>query len=357
MQKCLRFALALVTALVAASCQTIGAGSLRRDRIDYVRAIGDSWKEQTLLNIVKLRYLDPPVFMDVSSVISSYQLESEVSVSAEIFPHSPTDINVSPGVRGTYTDHPTISYTPLTGQRFINSLLRPILPQTIFAMVGAGHPADFILQTTVRAINGIYNYSVSPPRARRADPQFYLLTETLRRIQQAGALGVRIEKRGDQEATIISFRRKAGEDVEKDILFVMEALGLNPKRDEFPLTFGLLQRSPDEVALLTRSMQEILSELSAGVEVPEQDLSEGRATTRPLSDPDADPRSYPLVRIQAGSGRPPDAYAAVRYRNYWFWINDRDLNSKRVFMFLMMFSSLAETGAVPQTPIITIPAN
>jgi hypothetical protein len=47
----------------------------------------------------------------------------------------------------------------------------------------------------------------------------------------------------------------------------------------------------------------------------------------------------------------------VRYRNYWFWIDDRDLNSKRLFMFLMMFSSLAETGAVPQTPIITIPAN
>lgn len=355
MQTCLRFALALVTALAVAGCQTIGAGSLRRDRIDYVRAIGESWKEQTLLNIVKLRYLDPPVFMDVSSVISSYQLESQVSVSAEIFPHSPTDINVSPGVRGTYTDHPTISYTPLTGQRFINSLLRPILPQTIFAMVGAGHPADFILQTTVRAINGIYNYSVSPARARRADPQFYLVTETLRRIQQAGALAVRIEKRGDQEVTIVSFRRKAGEDVEKDIRFVMDALGLNPKRDEFPLTFGLIQRSPDEIALLTRSMQEILSELSAGVEVPEQDLSEGRATPRPPSDPD--PRNAPLVRIQAGSGQPPDAYAAVRYRNYWFWINDRDLNSKRVFMFLMMFSSLAETGAVPQMPIITIPAN
>jgi hypothetical protein len=102
-------------------------------------------------------------------------------------------------------------------------------------------------------------------------------------------------------------------------------------------------------------MQEILSELSAGVEVPEQDLSEGRATPRPPLDTDA--RKYPLVRIQASSGRPLNAYAAVRYRDYWFWIDDRDLNSKRVFMFLMMFSSLAETGAVPQTPIITIPAN
>jgi len=144
--------------------------------------------------------------------------------------------------------------------------------------------------------------------------------------------------------------------VEKDIRFVKDALGLNPNNDEFLLTFGLVHRSPDEIALLTRSMQEILSELSAGVEVPEQDLIEGRATPRPRPDPDADPRNYPLVRIQSSGGRPLDAYAAVSYRNYWFWIDDRDLNSKRVFMFLMMFSSLAETGAVPQRPIITIPA-
>ena len=319
--------------------------------------MGDSWKEQMLLNIVGLRYLDPPVFLDVSSVISSYQLESQVSITSEIFPKSPIDTNVSPGVRGTYTDRPTISYTPLTGQRFINSLLRPILPQTIFAMIGAGHPADFILQATVRAINGIYNYAASPPRARRADPQFYLVTEAIRRIQQTGALGVRIEKRGDQYVTFISFRRKVDDDVEKDIRFVKDALGLNPNNDEFPLTAGPQQRRPDDIALLTRSMQEILSELTAGVEVPEQDLNEGRATPRPPPDPNADPRSFPVLRIHASSGRSPDAYAAVRYRDYWFWIDDRDLNSKRVFMFLMMFSSLAETGAVPQTPIITIPAN
>jgi hypothetical protein len=50
------------------------------------------------------------------------------------------------------------------------------------------------------------------------------VTEAIRRIQQAGALDVRIEKRGDQEVTIISFRRKVANDVEKDISFVKDAL-------------------------------------------------------------------------------------------------------------------------------------
>jgi hypothetical protein len=47
----------------------------------------------------------------------------------------------------------------------------------------------------------------------------------------------------------------------------------------------------------------------------------------------------------------------VRYRDYWFWIDDRDVYSRRVFTFLMMFTSIAETGVAPQAPIITIPAN
>jgi hypothetical protein len=72
---------------------------------------------------------------------------------------------------------------------------------------------------------------------------------------------------------------------------------------------------------------------------------------------EARPESYPLAHIRSGAERPADAYAAVRYRDYWFWIDDRDVRSKRVFTFLLMFSSIAESGTVPQAPIITIPAN
>jgi hypothetical protein len=97
-----------------------------------------------------------------------------------------------------------------------------------------------------------------------------------------------------------------------------------------------------------------MAELAAGIDVPEQDLLEGRATPRDLSPAGA--AVAPLVRIRSGSDRPLDAYAAVRYRDHWFWVDDRDLGSKRMFMFLMIFSSLAETGAVPQAPVLTIPA-
>ena len=55
----------------------------------------------------------------------------------------------------------------------------------------------------------------------------------------------------------------------------------------------------------------------------------------------------PLLTIYSGTQPPTGAFAAVRYGRSSFWVDDRDLNSKRVFMFLRMFSSLAETGVVP----------
>ena len=47
-----------------------------KDRFDYITAISDSGKSQMLLNVVKLRYGDTPVFLDMSSVINQYTVEA-----------------------------------------------------------------------------------------------------------------------------------------------------------------------------------------------------------------------------------------------------------------------------------------
>lgn len=368
--------------LSIAGCQSIGPGTIPRDRLDYAGAIADSWKEQTLLNIIRLRYFDTPTFMDVASVISSYQLQGEVEFSREIFPENSRSNSRAFGAKGIYTDRPTISYSPLAGEKFVNSLLRPIPPQAVFAMVIAGHQAEYIFQATVRAFNDVYNYSGLPSRARGEDPEFSRVTAALRRIQQAGALGMRIERRADPrdrarasrrgegardtgaedwvsvEETWIFFRDRVDERTAEDIRFVRQALGVHADAKELRLVFGSLRQRENEIALLTRSIMEILLELSAGVEVPEQHLAEGRA--RPLPRRAAarsDPPGYPIVHIQSGSEAPRDAYVAVRYRGHSFWIDDRDLDSKRVFTFLRMFSAIAETGVAPQFPVLTIPAN
>ena len=52
------FAAIAILALSLGACTSIGPATVVRDRTDYGSSIGNSWKEQTLLNIVKLRYSD-----------------------------------------------------------------------------------------------------------------------------------------------------------------------------------------------------------------------------------------------------------------------------------------------------------
>ena len=61
--------------LFVCGCRSIGPGTVPRDRFEYSGSISESWKRQTLLNIMRLRYLDPPTFVDVGQIVAGYSLE------------------------------------------------------------------------------------------------------------------------------------------------------------------------------------------------------------------------------------------------------------------------------------------
>jgi hypothetical protein len=359
-----RLALGLAMLLLLTACASIGPGSMNRDRQDYAEAIAGSWKEQMLLNIVKLRYADAPMFLEVSSIISSYQLQSQVSlmatVSSGLTPNLPDTVGrgISLGGAGIYTDKPTISYTPLQGEKFTRSLLRPIAPAALFQLIGAGYPADIMFQLTTRAINGVYNRSDRAMGNRDADPEFHQVLDALRRLQLSEAIGFRLEKRGPEESSLITFHcKKLTPAVEQDSRFLRTTLGLRPDARELALTFGAVPRNDQEVALLTRSALEILLELGARVEAPASDVQSGSTYPTLPSSPNAGLRDQPLVAIHSATEPPADAFVAVHYHQHWFWIDNRDFRSKSIFSFLLIVMSLAETGVAPQAPVITVPAN
>jgi len=62
------------------------------------------------------------------------------------------------------------------------------------------------------------------------------------------------------------------------------------------------------------------------------------------------------VRIYSGKQKPASAYAAVRYRDYWFWVDNGDLRTKRALTVVMFFFTLADTGNAEKLPLVTIPA-
>jgi hypothetical protein len=103
-------------------------------------------------------------------------------------------------------------------------------------------------------------------------------------------------------------------------------------------------------------MLEIMAEIGSGIDVPEKDVEEQRVTPAPVFEGSTEPALAPILRVRCTAGKPDDAYAAAQYRGHWFWIDDRDVPSKRLFSFLMMLFSLAETGGHPNLPVLTIPA-
>ena len=68
--------------LLMASCSSMGPKTIPRDQFDYGNSIAGAAREQILANIVGLRYVEAPLFVNVSSVINQYGLEGEVALDA-----------------------------------------------------------------------------------------------------------------------------------------------------------------------------------------------------------------------------------------------------------------------------------
>ena len=350
-----KITLAVVAILFLANCAGIGPRTIPRDRFDYSSAISNSWKKQMLLNMIKIRYADIPVFVDVASVINQYALEGEITLGATWDEFLPGD-SQNVGGTGRYRDQPTITYAPLMGKAFAESLVRPIPPPAIFFLIQTGIRVDYVFRTCVQTVNGIHNRWGRHGMRRAADPEFLQLISLMLKLQKSGAVGMRIEKTQDErEATVFTLRHK---NISPDLVTasnsIKRILGLDPDLQEFKVVYGSIAREDNEIAILSRSMLEIIVELASYVDVPEDHVSEGRTYESPVDQMDVSKEFGPLITIDSDKSRPADDFIAVRYHDYWFWIDDRDLRSKRTFAFLWLLFSFTETEKAI-APVVTIP--
>jgi len=346
--------LATLPAPALTGCGTLGPGSVSRDRLAYDNMVTESWKRQMLLNLVKLRYGDAPLFVDVTSIINSYALEGDVSLAAQWQDSGGPDSRAT-GLTGRFADKPTITYSPMQGSRFTRSLLTPLSPAVVVSLVQAGWSADPVMRLMVSQVNGVRNRVGYGVRARPADPDFRRLIDALRRIQVSGAMGMRVTRTGDNEATVLTLLKSSADAASsEDSRTLREILGIQQGATEFKVVYGSTG-GPDEIAMITRSMLEILLDIAAWADVPEEHVADGRVPAVRAFDNDERDGYRPLIRIHCGSSEPDDAFVAVPYRNQWFWVDDRDYSSKGMFTMLLIMFSLTETEP-GQSPVVTIPA-
>jgi hypothetical protein len=344
-----------ITVLFLSGCTHIGPKTVARDRFDYNTAISNSWKEQTLLNIVKIRYIDMPLFVNVASIVSGYTLQSSVSLGGNLSSESAVQGDfINLGTSGTFIDRPTITYVPITGEKFNKSFMTPIPPGAILFLIQSGWPADLIYTVTVDSVNGLRGKVSGGSNERPGDPEFSRMVELMRKIQKSGVIGMRIIKGEDKKETTVMFfhRKNIPAEIQDALQEVSTLLGLRPGIQEAKVGYGLIQKDDTEIAMLTRSMLQIMVELASQITVPQEHITEGR--TIPTTSRD-DGDNY-LIRVNHSKENPENAFVSVKYRDYWFYIDDRDLISKRTFTFLMILFSVTETGGKEGLPLVTIPA-
>lgn len=340
---------------VAAGCTSIGPDTISRDRFDYSAALGDSWKHQTLLNLVKLRYMDLPIFLDVGQIVSGYSLETGVSANGTLSSSGAVQGDfLALGGSARFTDRPTITYTPMTGDRFLRNMLEPFPPQTLFKMLQAGYAADALFELTVESFNGLRNRS-SMPGGGAADPRFLRVLALMRKLQATGTIGTRVETAGEGGPTTVVFFRGGDGDPEIGAMVaeLRGLLALDAPDGHYELIYAPVQERDGQLAVRTRSLLQVLMALASFVEVPTEDVSAGVATSAPPI-----PESQPtLLHVKSGTSAPADAFFAVPFRDHWFWIDDTDLASKRTFAFVMFLFTLADSGGSGGAPVLTIPAS
>lgn len=346
-----RLGFLLLPAFLLSACWRIGPDTVARDRFDYMTAIGESWKSQMLLNLVKIRYGDALVFLEVSSLLAQYEMSANANLGGNWTEAAPPLWGATIGGAGTYADRPSITYSPMLGEQFGHSLMTPIPPSAVFSLIQAGYPADYIMRLTVHGINDLLNRSGGEDAGERAGPDFFRLAELLREQQKRNLVG--LSQSADGEVFAL-FRATSDPQATSREDEIRALLGLDRKLSRFPVIYGSQPtRKGQEIAVLTRSVLDVLGDLAAYIDVPERHIRENRAYPSSSGGKTALPA---LLRIRSGPDKPKDVYAAVPYRDHWFWIDDRDVDSKSMFSFLMFVFTLVDNGNKAPMPTLTIPS-
>jgi hypothetical protein len=288
----------LVTALTAivllAACSSYGPRSMDRDQLDYGYAIGNNWKNQMLANIVRLRYVDMPVFVDVGSIVSGYSLETSVNGRLGFSDNFTGGNSQGLGAQGKFTDRPTITYMPKTGDDYLKAILEPVAPKKLLALIQAGYSSQLLFTWAVEYVS------------------------LMQDLQAAGAVGFELDTDPRTSHDIVFVLNKEGlpESAKAKSHRAGELLGLEPGRQRFRVIYAPFKTDSATLSIQTRSVIQMMTAMAGFVDVP--------AENRSISAPGYD-------------------------------VAAADLASKRVFTLMLFITTLTNQASDDHAPVLTIP--
>ena len=405
--------------LLSVGCQ-FGPAALKLSHTQYNQALQESSAEQLLLNLVRLRYGEAPVFLEVGSVSAQFVFDQSGDITGTLN----EDVGAQKGnpdilrLGGSigYTERPTISYAPLSGDDFVQRLLSPISLDTVVLLTHSGWRMDRVFRLIVQEMNGLENARAASgptPASAPAYEGFLNAARLLRSLQerrlvelgyetvteevsdpirvsaltadalvQAAKAGHRFRAVADGKSFVLTrqLRRlvvRLGKEPDSDSgestlgnppqrkPTLRESLRIQEEKREYLLVPAAGARTVGEdaevvsenISIDTRSLLGVMFYLSQGIEVPEPHVRAGRVTTtQDVSGPfDWAVVLKKLFKVSSCALPPRDAAVAVRHRGYWFYILDTDQDSKATFSLLGQLFTLQAGSAKGATPVLTLP--
>jgi len=146
------------------------------------------------------------------------------------------------------------------------------------------------------------------------------------------------------------------------------AFALDPEKRTFDLTTDKLDpflkgapaKGLDALDMETRSLLQVLFFVAHGVEVPPAHVASGivpMAVGRDGAVFDWDSVLGGLFKVYSAEGKkpPPCASVFVCYRDHWFYIDERDRDTKATFALLVELSRLELGSKAGVAPLFTLP--
>jgi hypothetical protein len=345
--------------LLLPGCASFGPKRIPPDQFNYNEAISRSWNEQMLLNLVRLRYIQMPVFLDVSSVLTQYSYTGDIGTSGSVGRSMGFDQWTAGADAGLgYTERPTITYTPLRGKEFSRRLLSPIPVEAVFALAQSGWRMDAMLPICLQRLNDVENMSFSAvpsPDDLERLRTFRKLLLLLGELTEREALEMYLDERKTPHVRYLVFGENQSPDTQRIVDEVKRMLGLDPQRNVFRVTDRITRRKPDEITVQMRSLMAMMLFIARGVEIPPAHFREKRVVQ--MVSPTQEEMYAPLFpwRIHSWVDRPDDAFVAVRYQGHWFSIEISDHETKLALAVLTMLFRLLAPDIPSAAPVISLP--
>ncbi len=396
-------------------CGCVGPTAMSLTRTRYNEAYRSTNDEEILLNIVRLRYADSPIFMDLPNITSQFEVSGGGNYSYGLNGSGPGMNNLGFGEL-FFRDAPTLSYHPRSGQEIAKALLSPISAE-LFSVVNAGANIEQFLLLAVNDINDVRNATraiAMLPTAPDDNSEFRRGVQLLAALEQRGAVELTVRNLEDVDTVsdpIPSDRvqgrdlvnaakdkyvfRKTGDDLvtvrkqEKTlVIHVRDQDKDSPEIQELAQVFRLkpgltiykikselsgehperTRGVPDEldigagdtIFVNMRSMLQIAVFLSKGVCVPPEHVLDGIA---PMTQDGAGGLydwtnvTQGLFRVCSDRCKPKKSEVAVKYRGYWFYIAPNDVQSRAVMAVYEILFAVQESEGRTLAPILTLPVS